>query len=233
MFLVHLGYCQLQDTAYNPDGNLELQFDKLKQNLLDSITRFKDLTEVREIDDSSQYSFYIGTVNNRKMAIISISYNSIYLFYELNNKWIQTDSMKFADMATSFKSVDLNMGPNTDFIVIGDADCHGQSYDYILISDTNGYLRCRSDICLHNISYDYASKMVRSFYIGSTNFIKEIYCWENDSLALIRGVELMIVDYKIGYMLTYYNEKNGERNEYKVIYKNAERIFHSELWDDN
>ncbi len=235
LFLIFSYLChgQLQDTVPLQNEGIELQFDELKQNLIDSITRFEDLTEVTKIDDNSQYSFYIGTVNNKRIALISMTYKSIYLFYEFNNKWIETDSMIFADMATSFISADLNRIPNKDFIVRGEPNCHGQAYDYVLLSDTNGYLHFRSDVSLHNISYDYESKIIRSFYFGSTNFTKEIYRWENDSLVLIRGVELVLVDYKVGYMLTYYNEKDGKRDDYKVIWKNAEKIFHSELWKDN
>jgi hypothetical protein len=125
----------------------------------------------------------------------------------------------------------LNGDNNKDFIVYSFGNIHGQSIPYVFISDKQSVLHYRSDIHLYNIKYDPNKKLVKSYYQGGVNSInhKEYYLWQNDSLKLFKGVERNPSNPEKA-TTTYYNLKNGQRNDYKILIDNTGEIYDTALW---
>ena len=111
-------------------------------------------------------------------------------------------------------------------MIYGMHNLYGQLRPFVFLSDKEGKLRYRPDLSIYNLSYDTISKSIRSFYEGGvySNFSKDIYKWENDSLKLVRGASMQYASEEEGYVVEFY-EKDATK-PYQTVKKSSEQ-----LWD--
>ncbi|MEI7597490.1 MAG: hypothetical protein WCK02_17210, partial [Bacteroidota bacterium] len=136
-----------------------------KDNLIDSLEKYSTLNEALKIDDSSNYVFCINEINNRKIAIITFT-DSVFFLFQKNSKnnWTQIDSGLFETYAHRFEETNLNDDGNTDLIMYGFPDVHGESEPFVFISNDYGELHYRSDIKLYKLGIPFTHLILFRFY---------------------------------------------------------------------
>lgn len=203
----------------------------LKNKLVDSLVKFSSLNEFLLRDDVGEYVLYSTEINGSKIGFIAITDSSLFFFQKFKNKWVINDSIPFDTYAFSYKVEDLNGDNKNDFIINSHPDVHGQSIPYVFICSDKNILKYRKDIKLHNIHYDYNTKLVRSYYESCAYCVhtKELYRWENDSLRITERVELdLTLENKIS--LRYYKKIKNKLSLYKTT--NDEGDYEKALWVD-
>lgn len=212
---------------YPPDSSVKY----LKQILIDTLTKYSNASDYLLEDD--KYVLYINEIDNRKISVIAITDSVLFLFENVKNKWVQTDSILFQNRSFSFIIKDINGDRRKDLIVNGHPNMHGQTQPYVFINNKENNLIFRPDINLWNINYDTIKNLVQSYYIGGVYTIihKEYYKWKGDSLVLVRGVEHCPPFPPDRYpTINFYNLKNGKRYDYKKVLDKRGDIYDTALW---
>ncbi len=162
-------------------------------------------------------------VNNRQIEVTNII-DSLLLFSQENGK---TDSIPFENYLFAFNSdMDLNADSYKDLVIYGHPNMHGQCMPFVFLSNKEGILRYRPELSLFNIQYDTASKHILSFYLGGvySEFTKDSYTWENDSLKFLRGASFQVLSPMGETLLVFY--KGKDKVPYRKLKNSSE-----ELWD--
>jgi len=206
--------------------------DSLKVMLIQNKDQSKEL--MIEDDNNSRFVLYLNKLNNKKVAVIAFTDTCLIIFQNLNNEWVQIDSVPFNSYASKFEITDLNGDNKDDLIVYGFANMHGERLPYVFITDKNNVLHYRSDIHLYNIKYDKTKKLIMSYYQGGAYSIncKEYYYWQGDSLKLLKGVEQNLSTGESSIFITFYKLKDGKRFDYKKMKDNKGAIYDTVFWTD-
>lgn len=162
-------------------------------------------------------------INNQEIEVFCIA-DSILLFSQEGER---TDTIPFDNYLYGFNNnMDLNQDGYNDLMIYESLNMHGQLHPRVFLSNKAGKLRYRPELSIFNLCYDTITKHVVSFYEGGvySDFSKNSYTWENDSLRLIRGASLKFISPEKGSILTFYTGK--DEKPYKTFNKDSE-----ELWD--
>jgi hypothetical protein len=224
----------LNDTIEIDSGIIEssMTIQQIKRTLVDSLNKYSQLTEkFMRVDERPEYTFYLREINKKKIALIVFTDSVFFLFQQISNKWIQTDSALFDSYAKSFGIDDLNGDNKDDFILYGFPNIHGQQIPFVFLSDKNKILHYRPDIHLYNIKFDKKTRLVKSFYYGGVYSIdvKELYKWEGDSLKFVRSAEYHKENSEKSY-LEFHKLKDGKRFKYSQILDSTGNSFDTAIW---
>lgn len=211
-------------------NNNNFEVKSLKESLLDSLNRYSNLTEALLTDDSLTYSVIITKANNKKIAVIAIAFQKLFLYEFMENKWIQIESIQLETYACSITVEDINKDTFEDLIINGHTDDWGNNYSYLFIAKKSAEYKYRADINLCNLQYDKDMNLIKSSEDGGCYAYrcKEYYHWVGDSLKLLRGAEIN-PDQTDNDIVRFYTLKNNEKHIYKVT-KDIGSVYDTALW---
>jgi hypothetical protein len=189
---VLLSACQGQGQRANSaqvsaKRTIRLLAQPLEHQLVDSLRKYRYLTEFLQQGDSSRYVVYGKETARGALGVVAIT-DSVLLLYQSDKKGLQlTNRVPFPDYASRFKEADLNGDGKADFMVYGRPNMHGQAEPFVFLSKANGQLHYRPDLKQYELSYDPNKELVHAYYLasGNSSYSKELYRWQDDSLQQI------------------------------------------------
>ena len=207
----------------------------LEQKLTDSLFKYIHLTEfLQRVDVSSDtgYVLYGKEINKNKIGLVVIESKTLLFFQNIKNKFTLTDSFAFDNYASSFDIIDLNGDNRQDFIVYGHWDIHGNNYPNVFMCDSNNILHYQPDIQMPNISYDWNTKLVHSYWQGGAFDVheKEVYRWVDDTLQLVGRAELDL-SHERYFETRLYKVVNGKEKRYKKSRKYSAELYDTAFFD--
>lgn len=141
--------------------------------------------------DSPHFVAWGAMVSHHRIALINNPYESLMFYHFTEGQWKLFDSLSYEDFMMEADTTDLNNDNQTDVVVKGFGNIHGQSRSYVFLAGQPGTWHYRPDLNLFNIRYNKRTGYVEAFYEGGARSLhsKQMYRWAGDSLQLIKRGE--------------------------------------------
>lgn len=170
-------------------------------------------------------------INNRKIEVFAIADSLL----RLSQEGEATITIPFyTELFAYCDTMDINRDHQNDLFIYGHPNMHGQMSPYVFLSNNEGKLRYREDLSICNLCYDTATKQVISFYIGGvfSDHTKNAYIWKNDSLQLVHGASITVIQEGAAMFDRLQFYKGNNRKVYRTVIENSGAIWDTAVFKE-
>lgn len=139
-----------------------------------------------------QYSVAVIRWHQDKLAVCSDHDGLSFVLQKSGKQWRISHTLSMTQI-WEISATDINGDGYMDILLNDFPTIHSNSFCTPLLSDATGKLSLREDCTMMNMRYHRSTRTIRTEVLGGvlSPVSKEEYKWLNDSLQLIRGVELI------------------------------------------